>query len=853
MSEAVTIRIMGNATSAVAALKKTNTQFKILGSSARTANTGVRKLGGGMSGMLRPLAGVALGFIGITAAIRGMTAGIRTIAGFEAAMSKVAAISGAQGEQFKMMSEEARRLGSTTKFSAGQAAEGLSFLAMAGFSAKDATDALEGSLNLAAAGGLDLGNAADIASNVMSAFQIPATEMNRVSDTMATLAANANTNVEQLGEGFKYAAPMASALGVSMEQAGAAMGVMSNLGLQASMAGTGIRQIMMRLADPTSKANKVFQGLGVTLPQIGDEGVEFTDVLRAMSESGMEAKDAFSAFGARGANAALALANNMHVYDDLIAKLDESKGAAAEMARIMNDNLAGDALIAKSAMSELALAIGDLGTGDGMRSLVQGFTDATVQLNKLVTLIGEAMKVGELGELLKNGIILGSQKAANAFVNLMGQAISVVKGYVGGVMALFSDPSYLGALKALFLSFGSLLAGAAAKLGVGIMAALETPMIAIKATMKSAINVLMNGFSKAVDFFESKMLSIMIKFESLNPFSDEDDIQPLLDKQKALNDKKKREETEPAFETNIGKNMQNIRDQGEQSFFGSTATEKLAAADALINQGMSTIGEAAGNMGALVGKTVGEGLKNSLDNFEKIEVFDTSKAEDALEVTRAMIRVGMQGIEAQEKAEEDKIESLKVKINNIKLLTDEQLENMEKGSFGGAGGAGGAGSQRGLFGQGLDGLLGMAFKSNTFKGVGGGRSGLDGGDRETRFAPAKSFAQREAEMLKPKTKEPEPVAGGIGARAKMEAMQAAKMVDSSSVSRAAFKGVGGGTDVNLGGSGLDGVNSIVGEGGISNGLGIEAILQSQLKVLIEIKNNLMPQSTRRIGGDMETV
>ena len=194
-------------------------------------NTGqkLQTIGRGMSSFGRTMS------MRVTAPILGVAgAALKVGMDFEEGMSKVQAISGATGEDFNNLREQARELGATTRFSATEAASGMEYLAMAGFETNEIMSAMPGLLDLAASSGMDLGRAADIASNIISGFNMEADEAGRVADVLAKGASTANTSVEQLGGAMKYAAPVASTLGLEMEGLTASVGFMSDAGRNAA-------------------------------------------------------------------------------------------------------------------------------------------------------------------------------------------------------------------------------------------------------------------------------------------------------------------------------------------------------------------------------------------------------------------------------------------------------------------------------------------------------------------------------------------------------------------------------------------------------------------------------------------
>ena len=202
--------------------------------------------------------------VGLTAPLVAVGAlSAKSFLSFERGMNKVAAVSGATEAEMAELTAIAKDLGATTSFSAAQAAEGLGFLAQAGFDATEAGRALPGVLQLAAAGGIELAAAADIATNVLAGYGLEVDQLARVNDVLAKASISTNTNVQQLGESFKFSGAVASSAGISFEEAGAAMALMGNAGIQAEMAGTSLQQAIFRLVKPTNEAAGVMEKLGI--------------------------------------------------------------------------------------------------------------------------------------------------------------------------------------------------------------------------------------------------------------------------------------------------------------------------------------------------------------------------------------------------------------------------------------------------------------------------------------------------------------------------------------------------------------------------------------------------------------
>ena len=189
---------------------------------------------------------------------------------FEAQMSKVQAISNATAEDMDKLEAKARELGASTKFSATEVAEGFEYMAMAGWKTSDMLDGIEGLLNLAAASGEDLGRASDIVTDALTAMGYSSGEAGRMADVMAAASSNANTNVSMMGETFKYAAPIAGALGYEIEDLALVTGLMANSGIKGEMAGTALRGSLTNLISPAKTASDAMEGLGFYTEEVVD-------------------------------------------------------------------------------------------------------------------------------------------------------------------------------------------------------------------------------------------------------------------------------------------------------------------------------------------------------------------------------------------------------------------------------------------------------------------------------------------------------------------------------------------------------------------------------------------------------
>ena len=197
---------------------------------------------------------------------------------FDSQMSKVKAISGTSEEGFESLRAKAREMGATTQFSASQAAEALTYMAMAGWKDKQMIDGLDGVMNLAAASGEDLATTSDIVTDAITAFGLGAEDSSHFADVLAKASSNSNTNVAMMGETFKYVAPIAGTLNYSVEDTAVAIGLMANSGIKASQAGTSLRMGLTRLASPTKQVRQGMEMLGLTMQDV--QGLSLDETLR---------------------------------------------------------------------------------------------------------------------------------------------------------------------------------------------------------------------------------------------------------------------------------------------------------------------------------------------------------------------------------------------------------------------------------------------------------------------------------------------------------------------------------------------------------------------------------------------
>ena len=303
-------------------------------------------------------------------AVLGVSIGLKdtidTYKDFEAAMSQVQAVSGASGSELSRLTDKAKEMGATTKFTAQESAEAFNYMAMAGWKTEDMLSGIEGILSLAAASGEDLATTSDIVTDALTAFRMKASDAGHFSDVLAVAASNANTTVSGMGETFKYAATMAGTLGYSVEDVALATGLMANSSIKGTMSGTALNTIITRLATNTSGARDAIEALGVEFYDSHGKARGFSlimDELREATANMNDEQKANFAYTVAGMEAQKGLQAILNATEDDYNKLAEAvnnaDGAAADMAETMLDNLQGSIILMQSAVDGVKNSFGE--------------------------------------------------------------------------------------------------------------------------------------------------------------------------------------------------------------------------------------------------------------------------------------------------------------------------------------------------------------------------------------------------------------------------------------------------------------------------------------------------------------
>ncbi|EDS7035745.1 phage tail tape measure protein [Salmonella enterica subsp. enterica serovar Oranienburg] len=447
-----------------------------------------------VAGRLRGGGAVALG--AATAAGYGAGQFLAPAVSFDREVSRVGALTrlDKSDPQFAALREQAKKLGAETQFTSRDAASGQAFLAMAGFTPQAIQAALPGVLNMALAGGMDLGESADIGSNILSQFHLDPGEMDRVSDVLTAAFTRTNTDLVNIGEAMKYAGTGMAGLGVSVEQTTAMIGVMANVGLRGSIAGTGLQATFSRLAAPTGKAVSALKELGVSVAdatgKMRPAEVVLADIYKSVKKYGdvdqlSFFKDIAGEEAAKSFQALVQSAGSGELQK-LLAELKSSRGETAAVAKKMADNLDGDLKNLDSAWEGFRIQIEELVDG-ALRGLVQGISNIVgamtawarenPELTKaLLTVGGSALALTAIsgGLSLAVGLLLGPVAKLRLGFELLtgtrglGRAIplftqlravwGVITGAVsvlGGALSLLLSP--VGLIGAAFVAAGALI------------------------------------------------------------------------------------------------------------------------------------------------------------------------------------------------------------------------------------------------------------------------------------------------------------------------------------------------------------------------------------------------------------
>lgn len=373
------------------AAKRANVQFKLMQRNTQKLRTSIKNFGGGLKNVGKSMT------VGLTAPIAAFgVSTIKTAINFEQSMNKVAALTKATGKPLQDMRELAKKMGAETQFSASQAADAMSFLGMAGFNTNQILKATPAILDLAAASGTELARSADIASNIMGAFGLKAKDMTRVADVLAATTASANVDMEMLAESMKVSAPIAKSYGLTLEETSAAMGLLGNVGIQGSLAGNSLKNMMLNLTAPTSRAKKLIGAIGVEVVKADGSMRGLTDILADLGPAlgklpkakqlavlnEVFGKRAIAGAGELVTQALAVGEDGVNAIERFTNSLKNADGTAAKMAKTMQKGAPGAVKSLASAFEGLQIAIAESGVLEIFTDIVNGITGVLRSLAK---------------------------------------------------------------------------------------------------------------------------------------------------------------------------------------------------------------------------------------------------------------------------------------------------------------------------------------------------------------------------------------------------------------------------------------------------------------------------------------
>ena len=455
-------------------------QFNRAGWSIQKAGRSISKVGSSLT------KSVTVPIVGAGAAA------VKLAAGFEQGMSKVESISGATGGQLDKLSKKAKEMGAKTKFSATEATEAYQYMAMAGWKTKDMLNGIKPVMELAGASGEKLATTSDILTDSLTAFGKSAKDATKFADVMAAVSSNANTNVSMMGESFKYCAPVAGALGYSMEDTSKAIGLMANSGIKASNAGTALRSWMSRMAAPTDAVQSAMKKLGLSLTDSKGQMKDFDTIMietkKAFAGLNEEQKSQYASIiaGKTGMSGMLAVVNSSDKdFNKLTNAVNKSNKACHDMYITANDNLNGQLTILKSTVESIGISFGE---------------KLTPYVTKTVKLIQNAAdKFNSLSGAQQDTIIKIGMTAAAVGPALLVFGSMVTK--VGGVVKAFGE------VGKVFKRFGSISAIIASPAGIviGVMAALAVAAFVVIKNwdkIKPVIDKVVKSIQPAINTFK---------------------------------------------------------------------------------------------------------------------------------------------------------------------------------------------------------------------------------------------------------------------------------------------------------------------------------------------------------------
>ena len=444
---------------------------------------------------------------------------VSVMAEYSEAMAQIRAVSGATVDQTRALNREFQRLGITTRFTATEAAGAGIFLSRAGFNPEQILGITGESLELALATSISPDLAADLATNVLTAFALPISELGTVFDQLAYVANRTNTDITALGEALKFIGPSAKSANIPLNEIIAGLGILAQAGLRGSIAGTSLRRVLSGLASESPIVAKRLAELGLNFDDVNLTGGNLLEVFRLLIENGVELGEAFALFGVRGGPGFEALGARFPEFERLANEIKNVTGFVDNLVRIMETSLSFALDQIKSAIEGVVLAVGEILETD-IQEFLSGVTTSIRNMAREADLIVNVLQTLALA-------------IAIPFVSFLIRIAPAVLGFFTGLSAVVRNASAF--IAAFFSSNGSggLLSNFATRLS-GVFAAFIPLLFSVLNTFKlvfGGATIILVAFSDKIriagseiatlqDFFVALGSEIVEQFGFLNPLVD---------------------------------------------------------------------------------------------------------------------------------------------------------------------------------------------------------------------------------------------------------------------------------------------------------------------------------------------
>lgn len=347
-----------------------------VGKAARSALYGINAL--------RIAFNLAFAASGVGAATRVVSSFDQTLADLSSTVRDVSISNTEMNYQMNALKTTMEELGATSRYTTTEAGQGMIYMAQAGMSASEIVQAASAVLDLAVASNTSLSRSSDIVIQTMRTFNIQAKEAWKVTDTLAVGAKESVTSIEELAQALKFVGPIANTMGVQINTVVAALGTLSDSGLQASMAGTGLRRIISEIVNPTYKARTILEATGLTMDKLDIQGKGLVQVLKNIKEANLSVGQSFAIWGDRGTPALQTILSNFDEFERKLSKMKFDtpgfRGSANRMRAEREDTLSGQFLAAKSAIQEFIIKFSE-------------YTNATNTAKGILASFAEALRL----------------------------------------------------------------------------------------------------------------------------------------------------------------------------------------------------------------------------------------------------------------------------------------------------------------------------------------------------------------------------------------------------------------------------------------------------------------------------